>query len=140
MKRNARRRLLPLVFALVLTVVGAALAVPNISIHIQELDAGQSTLQQTVYNAYIDWSLSDDAQYVTSATITLTDNQGNKVGTGSDTVYLIIDGQKYPATYGGSTGVYKVDFTNGGKSNGIPIDSTHLNTVTVVFQGQTVSP
>ncbi|NJE01907.1 hypothetical protein [Thermococcus sp. JdF3] len=140
MRRSNKKRLIPLTLALVLAMVGAALAVPTINVHFQELDAGNGGMPQTVHHAYVDWTLSNDAQYVTSATITLTDDQGTKVGTGSDTVYLIIDGQKYLATYSGSTGVYTVDFTNNGLNNGIPLDNNNLNTVTVVFQGQTVSP
>jgi len=139
MRRRTKRRIIPLALALALAMIGAALAVPTITLHIQELDAGTDSMPQTVYHAYINWGLSSDAQYITSATITLTDNSGNKVGTSSDTVYLIIDGTKYTATYQ-STGVYTVDFTDGGNSNGIPLDNSHLNSVTVIFQGQEVSP
>lgn len=127
MRRRAnQKRLVPLVLALLATMVGAALAVPAINLNVQELDKGTTDLSnfQTVIDAFINWDLGSDPTDVDGATIKL----ATETNPGQGTVYLLIDGSKYLATYDSSAGVYKVSFSP-------PLSLDSVNSVTVIYQG-----
>ena len=72
MRRNAKKRLLPLVFAFVLTVVGAALAVPTFNLNIQQIGEGGPetiTVPGGVATATINWVLDTNPDYVKGVSV-----------------------------------------------------------------------
>lgn len=133
MRRNNKKRLIPLTLALVLALVGAALAVPSITVNVQELGQGSKTITSTVTTADVTWNLNpNNPDYVVSATVTITTDPG--AGTLYVKLYsgttLVAWGQ---VTLDGS-GTYTVTFTNGASADGVPLSS--FDTVYVVYQGQ----
>ncbi|ASJ02108.1 hypothetical protein A3L09_01905 [Thermococcus profundus] len=133
MRRRAnQKKLIPLVLALLATMVGAALAVPAINVSVQELDKGTGGYTQTVSSAAVNWELQfQGGQYVvTGAIIHLNqDPQGN------GHVYVVINGNNYEAQYDSNNGYYTVAF-----SPALSLDDiSNINTVTIVYQGQEVN-
>lgn len=75
MRSSTRKKLLPLVFALVVTVVGAALAVPLITVNVQQLGAGSSVITSDVKAANVTWILSStNPDYIAGVSFTLDTN------------------------------------------------------------------
>ena len=68
MRRSTRRKVIPLVFALVLTIVGAALAVPTFNLKVQTIgEGGPETIEVPggVTSAAVNWVLDgSDPDYV----------------------------------------------------------------------------
>lgn len=57
MRRRAKRRIVPLALALALAIVGAALAVPSITVNIQNIGAGSGEVQNPIKSVDIKWDL-----------------------------------------------------------------------------------
>jgi len=148
MRRGARKRLLPLVFALVLTVVGAALAVPQISVKLQPLGIGNAVYpDQYQITADVNFQLSDDGLTVTGVKVYLIDNDQNVDVQAGDTVYVqLLDSTNKVIAYGNgtvkgdaTTGFY-AEITNFKYQNGynsIPIDE--LSSVKVIYKGKEIT-
>ncbi|NJE10866.1 hypothetical protein [Thermococcus sp. MAR1] len=72
MRRN-KKRLIPLALALVLALVGAALAVPAITVNVQEIGAGGPKVVSVpggVSTADVDWVLATNPDYVKGVKVT----------------------------------------------------------------------
>lgn len=127
MRRVNRRRLIPLALALVLALVGTALAVPSITVNVQELGQGSKVITSQVTEADVSWTLdSTNPDYVTGATVTISTDPG------SGTLYLkLYSGTTLVAvssvTLDGS-GTYTITFSS-------PVDLGSFDTVYVVYQG-----
>ena len=138
MRRNARKRLLPLVFALVLTVVGVALAVPTISVELQKLGAGSKEFQSSLdVTAHVNFKLSADGTTVTGVTVYLT---GNDVETDATVYVHLIDTNGNDLASGDGTvqkdasGNYYVDISF---NPGVSIND--LDGVKVIYKGQEIT-
>ncbi|NJE61972.1 hypothetical protein [Thermococcus sp. 21S7] len=137
MRRSNKKRLIPLVFALVLTMVGAALAVPTISVNLQNLGAGDKTFSPSLdVNAHVNFKLGADGTDVTGVMVYLT---GNDVETGATVyVHLIDTNGNDLASEGGTvqqdaSGNYYVDISF---NPGVSIDQ--LNGVKVIYKGKEI--
>ncbi|NJE54286.1 hypothetical protein [Thermococcus sp. 21S9] len=149
MRRNARKRLLPLVFALVLTVVGAALAVPQITVKLQPLGQGQASYpSQYNITAAVNFQLSSNGSVVTGVKVYLDDTNNAFQVQAGDTVYVqLLDYNDQVIAYGSgtvqqdtTTGALYVSVTTFTYENGyssIPIDQ--LSSVKVIYQGQEIT-
>ncbi|WP_457743079.1 hypothetical protein [Thermococcus sp.] len=72
MRSRTKRRIIPLAVALVLAIVGAALAVPQITLNVQQLGAGSSVITSSVGKANITWVLNpNNPDYIFAAKFTL---------------------------------------------------------------------
>ncbi|ASJ08083.1 hypothetical protein A3L11_02120 [Thermococcus siculi] len=132
MRRSTKRRLIPLALALALAIVGAALAVPQIIVNVQELDKGTGGYTQTVSSAAVNWNLDfQGGEYVvTGAIIHL-----NQDPQGAGHVYVVINDQNYEAQYDSNNHYYTVTF-----SPALSLDEiSNVDTVTIVYQGQEVN-
>jgi hypothetical protein len=74
MRRRAnQKRLIPLLLALLATLVGAALAVPSFNVNVQQIGAGGPTevlVPGGVTNANVKWVLANNPDYVKGVEIT----------------------------------------------------------------------
>ncbi|NJE76576.1 hypothetical protein [Thermococcus sp. ES12] len=127
MRRNNKKRLIPLALALVLALVGAALAVPTITLTVQELGQGQKVISSTITDATITWTLdSTNPDYVTGGEISVTTDPG------SGTVYIkLYDGSTlvtYTSVNLDGSGTYTFSFASS-------VDLGSFDTVYVVYQG-----
>ncbi|MDI3475129.1 MAG: hypothetical protein PWQ79_95 [Thermococcaceae archaeon] len=128
MRRSTKKKIMPLALALVLAIIGAALAVPTINVSVQELGQGSKVIASSVSAVDVKWTMdSSNPDYVAGATVTVTGDPG------SGTLYLkLYDGNTlvnyYTINLDGS-GTYNVNF-----GNSVSLDS--FDTVYVVYQGQ----
>ncbi|ASJ05425.1 hypothetical protein [Thermococcus barossii] len=127
MRRNNKKRLIPLALALVLALVGVALAVPTITLTVQELGQGQKVISSTITDATITWTLdSTNPDYVTGGEISVTTDPG------SGTVYIkLYDGSTlvtYTSVNLDGSGTYTFSFASS-------VDLGSFDTVYVVYQG-----
>ena len=140
MRRSTKRRLIPLALALALAVVGAALAVPTISVTVQDLGQGQATIQSEVSGATIKWNLdANNPDYLDSTKeVTVTISAGTIANTNGGTLYVkLYSGTTLVAvgsvTLDGSTTTYDVDLQKVPTDDQIGLDE--FDTVYVVYQG-----
>ncbi len=127
MRRNNKRRLIPLAIALALSLISAALAVPAITLNVQELGQGSTVITSSVTNADVSWTLdSTNPDYVTGATVTVTTDPG------AGTIYLkLYSGTTLVAVAQASlngSGTYTLTFAS-------PVALSSFDTVYVVYQG-----
>ncbi|RLF25657.1 MAG: hypothetical protein DRN14_07895 [Thermoplasmata archaeon] len=86
MRRSNKKRLIPLALALVLALVGAALAVPTINLHIQAIGAGKSEIPNPVVSATFNWQVdSTNPDILTSLEVTIDLSQASL---NSGTLYI----------------------------------------------------
>ena len=129
MRRSNKKRLIPLALALVLALVGAALAVPVITVNIQQIGAGSNPVLSPVDVANISWTLASNPDYVSGAVIVFdqTIPAGSQVylkiynSTGS----IIALGVNATTT---STNTVTISFTS-------DVDITKMETAAVVVKG-----
>ncbi|WP_297514468.1 hypothetical protein [Thermococcus sp.] len=142
MRRNARKRLLPLVFALVLTVVGAALAVPQISVKLQPLGQGQESYpSQYDITAAVNFYLSNDGSTVTGVKVYIVDNDPNVNVQVGDTVYVQLIGSDGTTVLWSGNDQIQQD-TSGNlyvEITGISVSVEELSSVKVTYQGQEIT-
>lgn len=81
MRRSTKRRLIPLALALALAMVGAALAVPSITVHVQSIGVGSNSsilnpgVNHALDDAKVNWILdSSDPDFVTGFNVILNDD------------------------------------------------------------------
>jgi len=134
MRRSAKKRLIPLVFALVLTLIGTALAVPRISISVQKVGGGaNSTVAVDTTKAAVNWVISSNEPVITGATITLDKGPGVN---GTWTFYVKLD----DGTVVTKTGQIKADQTTITVSNlNINLAASYITEVSLVIAGKQVS-
>ncbi|NJE49701.1 hypothetical protein [Thermococcus sp. 9N3] len=132
MRRNAKKRLLPLVFALVLTLLGTALAVPKIGITVQKVGAGTTdTVAIDTTKAAVNWEFS--GLVITGATITLDKGPGVD---GNWTFYVTLEN----GTVISKTGSITSDQTTITVSGlNIDLEDTYITKVSLVIAGKQVS-
>ncbi|MEO2151836.1 MAG: hypothetical protein ABGW50_04190 [Thermococcus sp.] len=142
MRRNARKRLLPLVFALVLTVVGAALAVPQISVKLQPLGQGQESYpSQYDITAAVNFYLSSDGSTVTGVKVYIVDNDPIVNVQVGDTVYVQLIGSDGTTVLWSGNDQIQQD-TSGNlyvEITGIGVSVEELGSVKVTYQGQEIT-
>ncbi|GAB6136662.1 hypothetical protein [Thermococcus prieurii] len=134
MRRNAKKRLIPLVFVLVLTLIGTALAVPRIGITVQKVGGGaNSTVAVDTTKAAVNWVFSSNEPVITGATITLDKGPGVN---GTWTFYVTLDNGNVIS----QTGSIKADQTTITVSNlNINLGSNYITKVSLVIAGKQVS-
>ncbi len=72
MRNSTKRKIIPVAFALVLSLIGSALAVPVIQVNVQQLGAGSNVITSDVQQANITWILSTtNPDYIQGVTFTL---------------------------------------------------------------------
>ncbi|NJE85354.1 hypothetical protein E3E23_05900 [Thermococcus sp. CX2] len=69
MRRTNKKRLIPLALALVLALVGTALAVPTITVTVQDLGQGNEIVSSEVTGATVSWNLDTNLDYVDSINV-----------------------------------------------------------------------
>lgn len=72
MRRSTKRRIVPLSLALALAIIGAALAVPTFTLHVQNIGEGGPetiTVPGGVANAYVNWVLDTNPDYIKGVSI-----------------------------------------------------------------------
>jgi hypothetical protein len=146
MRRSTKRRLIPLALALVVAMVGAALAVPSITVNVQQIGAGASdTMTTPVGEVDVNWNLDqNNPDNLASIEVKIDSNPGQ----GTLYVKFYRDNTlKYIAEIGlssttdtsftidGST--YQLKEVSSGESVSFPIDlhSFDVNNVKVVYIG-----
>ncbi|WP_099209334.1 hypothetical protein [Thermococcus henrietii] len=134
MRRNAKKRLIPLVFVLVLTLLGTALAVPRIGISVQKVGGGaNSTVAVDTTKAAVNWEFSSNEPVITGATITLDKGPGVN---GTWTFYVTLDNGNVIS----QTGSIKADQTTITVSNlNIDLENNYITKVSLVIAGKQVS-
>jgi hypothetical protein len=131
-----------------LTVVGAALAVPQISVKLQPLGQGEASYpSQYDITAAVNFQLSDDGSTVTGVKVYLVDNDANVNVQVGDTVYVqLLDSSGQVIAYGSGTvqqdsnGNLYVEVTSFSYQNSystIPIDQ--LSSIKVIYQDQEIT-
>ncbi|AHL23507.1 hypothetical protein [Thermococcus nautili] len=142
MRRNAKKRLLPLVFALVLTVVGAALAVPQISVRLQPLGQGQESYpSQYDITAAVNFQLSNDGSTIQGVKVYLIDNDPNVNVQVGDTVYIQLIGTDGNTVLWSGSGQVQEDNNNNlyVEITGLSVSVNQLGSVKVTYQGQEIT-
>jgi len=71
MRRSTKKKILPLAFALVLAMIGAALAVPVITVNVQDIGAGEQSVLSPANNANVTWDLAANPDYVEGGYVSL---------------------------------------------------------------------
>jgi len=142
MRRNAKKRLIPLALALVLAIVGAALAVPSINVTVQELGQGSAVIASSIKDATVKWNLDDNPDYLDSTgevTVDLS-SSNNTILSGGKIYVKLYSGTTLiavgSATLASGTTTYTVDLTIVSDPNGdglIGLDE--FDVVYVVYQG-----
>ncbi|CAD5245220.1 hypothetical protein [Thermococcus camini] len=100
MRRSNKKRLIPLALALVLALVGAALAVPTINMNIQSIGAGKSNIPNPVVSATFNWQVdSTDPDQLTQLDVTIDLSQAS-----------LNSGTLYIKFYKGDTYVGKISY------------------------------
>ncbi|WP_297435943.1 hypothetical protein [Thermococcus sp.] len=136
--RSNKKRLIPLALALVLAMVGAALAVPQISVTIQNLGQGSKTITSTVNAASVDFTVSSDGTQITGVKVKVVDQNDNPVTSGTVYVQLLDSGNNVVASGSGSpdsNGIVTITFSS-------PVDiqaNTGAYSVAVTYQGSSVT-
>ncbi|AEK73420.1 hypothetical protein GQS_07610 [Thermococcus sp. 4557] len=133
MRRSNKKRLIPLALALVLAMVGAALAVPAITVNVQQVGGGSNTdAKIDTTTAAINWDISGTT--ITGATITL--DQGPGVDSTWD-LYITLDDDNV-IHVNGNIGASDTTIT---VSSGINIDLTqnYIKSVSLVIAGNQVN-
>ncbi|WP_297064741.1 hypothetical protein [Thermococcus sp.] len=138
MRRNAKRKLIPLAFALVLTIIGTALAVPRISVSVQKIGGGaNNTVAVDTTKAAVNW-IFDSAQpwVITGANVSLDNGPGVN---GTLTLYISLDnGTVY--TWNASISSTDTSVTVSAPSGeAIDLTQNYIEKVTVVINGKQVS-
>ena len=120
MKRSTKRKALPLVFALVLTVVGAALAVPTFTVNVQSIGEGGPKailVPGNVTLATVNWDVSTtNPDYVTGVIVKF-----DKDLPSGTTIYVKV--------YGSGGGIIAIGDTS------LNADLTAGDTVSIAFNG-----
>ena len=100
MRRSTKRRLIPLTLALVLAMVGAALAIPGITVNVQKIGSGETAIVAPVGSAAVNYNIDWTSLTVTSVDVSfdvapgdgsvvqvyIYDSNSNLVGEGQATV------------------------------------------------------
>jgi len=100
MRRNNKKRLIPLALALVLALVGAALAVPTFQVVVQQVGQGTETITTPVGRAAVNYNIDWSTLKVTSVDVAfdqapgdgsvvqvyIYDNSGTLIGEGQATI------------------------------------------------------
>ena len=89
MRRSTKKRLIPLALALALAMVGAALAVPSITVHVKGVGAGGPTrIENPIQQADVSWNLdtTTDPDVISGIHVDLTID--STVATFSGKVYI----------------------------------------------------
>ncbi|WP_297535647.1 hypothetical protein [Thermococcus sp.] len=77
MRSKTKRRIIPLALALVLAIVGAALAVPVIKVTVQEIGAGSNTITTPIGTVSVDWNLNkNNPDILNNISVTVNTNPG----------------------------------------------------------------
>jgi len=70
MRRSTKKKVIPLALALALALIGAALAVPTITLNVQEIGAGgPDYVVSPADNAYINWTLATNPDWVSGVSV-----------------------------------------------------------------------
>jgi hypothetical protein len=135
MRRNNKKRLIPLALALVLAMVGAALAVPLISVSVQKVGGGSnSSVTIDTTSAAVNWDFDTTRQWIiTGAEISL--DQGPGVDGTLDLYITLDDGTLVQASSSVTASSTSVSVS------GLNIDLTqnYITDVVVVIEGQQVT-
>ncbi|WP_456422894.1 hypothetical protein [Thermococcus sp.] len=136
MKRSVKRRVFPLVIALVVAVVGAALAVPTFNLNVQQIGEGGPqtiTVPGGVATATVNWVLDTNPDYVKGVSVSF--DQTLSSGTtiyvkvyASDGTTIIAQGSTTLSSDLNANTPVEIDFANS-------VEIKNMNTVAVVLVG-----
>ncbi len=141
MRRSTRRKVIPLVFALVLTIVGAALAVPTFNLKVQTIgEGGPETIEVPggVTSAAVNWVLDgSNPDYVVSVNVQF--DQTVPAGT---TIYVKIYDSNGDIIAMGETTLSSDLAANTDVNIALSssVEIKNMDQVAVVLLGPTVSP
>jgi len=141
MRRSTRRKVIPLVFALVLTIVGAALAVPTFTLNVQTIgEGGPETIEVPggVTSAAVNWVLDgSNPDYVVSVNVQF--DQTVPAGT---TIYVKIYDSNGDIIAMGETTLSSDLAANTDVNIALSssVEIKNMDQVAVVLLGPTVSP
>ncbi len=129
MRRNNKKRLIPLALALALSLISAALAVPAISFQAQRVGGGaDTTVRVDTSQANVTWTISGTT--ITGATITL--DQGPGVDSNWNLYVYLENGtviQRSGTILSGSTSISVTGLN-------IDLTQTYITTVSIVISQQ----
>ncbi len=132
------KRILPLVGALVFLMVGAALAVPSITVNLQKLGSGSHSFPNSLnVSANVNFILSKDGMSVTGVKVYFT---GSDVEKGATVYVNLLDASGN--ILGSGSGSITQDYSNNfyveiSFSSAVPIDQ--LDSVKVIYKGQEIT-
>ncbi|WP_297521577.1 hypothetical protein [Thermococcus sp.] len=139
MRRSTRRKLVPLALALALAMVGAAFAVPQITVYVQQLGAGNNPVVSPTNDAWVNFTLdTTNPDYITavSANFSSTLPAGTYVA-----IKLYLTNQSAPVV---ASTTLSSALTAGQFTSDLPlpyeVDISDLNNVSVVVKSPTYSP
>ena len=140
MRRSTKKKVIPLALALALALIGAALAVPTIGVHVQKIGAGgPQVIQSDIGAVAINWNLDpDNPDYLNNISVSI----DNSSAVGTLYVKFYNGGTlEYLATIDlNGNSEYLITSTNSNITFPIDLSAFDVDSIAVVYQGPTVTP